>query len=480
MYAEITSGGTPANSNERLLLVGYRGTNGTASLNSPVLVPNKPYIEDTLFGPQSMLGSMVRIARRGAPFQEIWALPLGYPGGGTRSTATLDFTGLTLPVSTNTEAAVYLAGTRYAVTVTPTDTATTIANKMAGRIEEDTYGQANAVAAAGVVTLTSIAIGIESNDLNVSNSSDGPESVPTTEIAVTNFSGGTGVVDLTTALASLGDEEFAWVASGVNGDANIASFTSFFDETSGRWSPYSQKYGHVLMSRYSNLANLSTLGDGLNDPHLSVLGVHESFQSPSWDLSAAIMAQVALGLSDAPALSRPLQFTKLPGITGELIRNRFNLTERNTLLYDGISTIRYSNAGDVLIERLITTYKTDETGTSDATFLDIQTLAQSQYAIKYLRNKVVGRHGQDALADDNAIPINGVSRPRDIKTTLIAGYAELAALGVVENQELFEQNLVVERNAIDASRIDVSLPVDVVNQLRILAVQTIINLQFSS
>jgi phage tail sheath gpL-like len=60
--------------------------------------------------------------------------------------------------------------------------------------------------------------------------------------------------------------------------------------------------------------------------------------------------------------------------------------------------------------------------------------------------------------------------PKTIKAELIALYDELEAQGLVENAEIFAENLVVERNAIDSNRVDIVFPPDYVNQLRIFAV----------
>lgn len=51
--------------------------------------------------------------------------------------------------------------------------------------------------------------------------------------------------------------------------------------------------------------------------------------------------------------------------------------------------------------------------------------------------------------------------------------------GLVENAELFAKNLIVERNTSDVNRLDVLLPPDLVNQLRIFALQAQFRLQYS-
>lgn len=125
--------------------------------------------------------------------------------------------------------------------------------------------------------------------------------------------------------------------------------------------------------------------------------------------------------------------------------------------------------GSVRIERLITTYQTNAWGDADATYLDVNTMAQSMYGIRYIRQKLTNHHGRKALADANPGRNPGIVTAADIRVSIIHAYEDLVALGVFENPELFARDVVVERDLIDANRINCSLPLDHVNQLRILA-----------
>ncbi|WP_277613507.1 phage tail sheath C-terminal domain-containing protein, partial [Parasutterella muris] len=66
-----------------------------------------------------------------------------------------------------------------------------------------------------------------------------------------------------------------------------------------------------------------------------------------------------------------------------------------------------------------------------------------------------------------------------IRGELIAMYTKLEDKAIVENADLFAKYLVVERNADDPNRIDVLLPPDLVNQLRVFAVLAQFRLQFN-
>ena len=58
-------------------------------------------------------------------------------------------------------------------------------------------------------------------------------------------------------------------------------------------------------------------------------------------------------------------------------------------------------------------------------------------------------------------------------------YTKLEDKAIVENADLFAKYLIVERNKDDPNRVDVLLPPDLVNQLRVFAVLAQFRLQFN-
>ena len=69
--------------------------------------------------------------------------------------------------------------------------------------------------------------------------------------------------------------------------------------------------------------------------------------------------------------------------------------------------------------------------------------------------------------------------PSIIRGELIAMYTKLEEKAIVENADLFAKYLIVERNKDDPNRVDVLLPPDLVNQLRVFAVLAQFRLQFN-
>ena len=180
------------------------------------------------------------------------------------------------------------------------------------------------------------------------------------------------------------------------------------------------------------------------------------------------LGRAAVFYKNDPA--RPLQTGVLVGLTVPNVQDRFDFNERQSLLSNGIATLCVG-ASDVMIERAITTYQRNSFGDPDNSYLDSTTLYTLAYIISALKTAITSKYARHKLANDGTRfgPGQAIVTPKVIRSELIAQYAKLEDKGLVENSELFAKYLIVERNVDDVNRIDVLLPPDVVNQLRIFA-----------
>ena len=155
------------------------------------------------------------------------------------------------------------------------------------------------------------------------------------------------------------------------------------------------------------------------------------------------------------------------------------MSERQSLLTSGIAT-QYTESGYMRVERAITTYQTNAFGDSDNSYLDSETLHTLAYVTRQLRTCITSKYPRHKLANDGTRFGAGqaVVTPSIIRAELIALYAKLEKKAIVENADLFAQYLIVERNEDDPNRIDVLLPPDLVNQLRVFAVLNQFRLQY--
>jgi phage tail sheath gpL-like len=185
--------------------------------------------------------------------------------------------------------------------------------------------------------------------------------------------------------------------------------------------------------------------------------------------AAAVAGQAAKFLQDDPV--RPLTGRKLlPGF-GPNSADEFTAAERDLLLHDGISTIRYDSQNRPNIERLITTYQETTGGSPDEAFLDVQTA----FGLSYLRRSYTANFERQfathKLADDGTVvgPGSVTVTPEIAKTDAVAWYGGMIRAGVAEDLAGFIENTTFERHASDPNRLEGFLAVNLQNQLRVSA-----------
>ncbi|MFG1370696.1 phage tail sheath subtilisin-like domain-containing protein [Xanthobacter oligotrophicus] len=472
-YAEINSGGTPYQGQSRYLLLGQKLAAGTAMAGVPVGPIQSAKEAAALFGAGSMVAQMYAIARKNAPFQPIWVLPLADPAG-SKASGTITIT--SAPAATGV-GVLHVLGRRLTVQILSTDTVTDVAEVIATAINAAGL-PVTAAYVLGVVTITARHNGLLGNGLDLWIANDEPNLLTAANTAVVAMAGGTGTPDLAAPLANLGDDEFDWIAGPYADTVSLNAIRDFLSDTVGRWSPTQMLYGHYITTYFGTLGAAVTLGDGRNDQHVTIMASQVS-PTPQWEWAAAQGAVCAAHLTDAPELSRPLQTLLISGVLPPRDRSLWwDIPDRQALYADGMSGYKVTVDGQVALDRVRTTYQVTSAGVADGTFGDIETMAQAMFMVRYFRTEVSNRHSRQALADDNPYNVSEITTPRDIRNTLIHAYQELTELGVAEKEDLFAQYVSVERDPNDANRVNAYLPVDVVNQLRVFAANVTINLQY--
>jgi len=481
-YAEVdgsaAAGGTD---NARSLLIGgMNAAGGSATANIPV--PVKSYAQAVdLFGNGSMLAHMCDKYISNDLLGELWAVPLNDTAG-TANTWDVTVTGT---AGLDGILYLYIGGRKLEISVDETDTATAQAAAIAAAITADGELPVTATSAGAVATLTSKAqcLLVQSLDVrfNFAGSFGGETFPDSVTVAVVNNADGATDPSIGTAITNIGDTAFDyWVMPYVGTSVSAAQMdaieTEFGDDANGRWGPTRQLYGHCFSAFSGTQGALTTYGNSRNDPHMSVIGYDES-PTPSWEWAAAFAAVSARSLKIDPA--RPLQTLALKGVSAPPETDRFTITERNTLYFDGIACW-YVSGGKVRIERAITSYQTDANDNPDAAFLDIQTLATLQYILRDSRSRITGKYGRHKLANDGTRYGAGqpIVTPSVIRGEMIAAYDAYENIGLVENAADFVDNLIVERNAGDVNRIDVLYPPDLINQFRVFAMLAQFRLQY--
>ncbi|WP_048994827.1 phage tail sheath subtilisin-like domain-containing protein [Burkholderia multivorans] len=423
-------------------------------------------------GRGSMLALMAAAYRNRDSFGEVWYLPLADDANAVAAAGSVEFTS----ASTATGVlSLYIAGQLVSVVVTPTMTtaqlATALVAQIAGLPDLPVTAAVDSTTP-GKVNITAKNKGLAGNDidlrLNYRGAANGERTPTGLGVTVTAMSGGLVNPDLTTALANLGDQEFDFIAMPYTDSASLDAMKAFLSTQTGRWSWSKQIYGHAYGAYRGTLGAITTFGVTRNDEHMSIMGFNDS-PTPSWILAAILAAAAAVSCRADPA--QPMQTVTLDGFLAPPLQSRFELTDRNTLLYDGISTFTVADDGTVAIENLITTYQKNAFGDPDDSYLEVETMNTLMYVLRQLKSVVTSKYPRKKLAADGTrvVPGTNVVTPSMIKADLIAQYRSLEENGYVQGSAVFAQGLIVQQNSTNPNRVDVLYPAILIDQLRIFA-----------
>lgn len=479
-YAEVDN--SMANSNAgaglRRLIVGQVNDGVTSPEVGQLVLVSRLSEAKAIGGPGSMLAAMYDKFRALDIAGEVWCLPLEIEEG-VAATGTVTVTGNpSAPGLVN----LYVAGKRVRTTVTLGMSAEAVATAVVASVNAASDLPVTATAQAAVVTLTAKFKGELSNDIRIELNRlgriSGEETPAGLTLVVSVMTGGVGSPDMAVALAALGDEPFEFICQPWSDPTTLNAWKDTMDDSAGRWSWAKQLYGHVYTAKRGTLGELVAAGRLRNDPHMTLHGFERGVPQPVWEVAAQYAARTAVFISADPA--RPTQTGTLPGIDPAASSGRFMLTERQSLLSNGIATAYYEG-GSYRIQRAVTTYQRNAFGQADDSYLDSEPLHQSAYVIRNLQSRITSKYGRSKLANDGTSfgPGQAIVTPIVIRGELVAAYGELERAGQVENMDAFKEHLVVERDASNPNRLNVLFPPDLVNQLRVFALLYQFRLQYA-
>jgi phage tail sheath gpL-like len=479
-YAEVdNSQANTATENQRALIIGQV----TAAAIAAGTVPNVPVMSQGVSdaalvgGVGSMLHLMTQAYRLNDTFGEVWYLPLADDAAATAASGTITVSAAPSAAGT---LYLYLAGVRVAQPVLSSQTTAQIAAALAATINGTSGLPVTASAAANVVTLTAINKGPAGNDIDLRLNylgTRGAEVLPTSMgVTIAAMSGGAVAPAMATALGNLSSMTFDFIVSPYTDTTSLDALKSLLNDVSGRWAWSTQLYGHFFAAARGTLGALTTLGTARNDQHGSIMGFYDS-PTPSWIWAAALAGAAAVSLRVDPAT--PLQTLALQGVLAPPLQSRFGLTDRNTLLYDGISTFSVGDDGTVYIENLITTYQKNAFGAADNSYLEVETMFTLAFVLRALKTVVTSKYARVKLAANGTRFAAGsnVVTPNVIRADLIAQYRALETQGLVQNTDAFKAALIVEQNASNPNRVDVLYPPTLIGQLRVFALLAQFRLQ---
>jgi phage tail sheath gpL-like len=479
-YMEIDNSralkGLIANPHKVLILGQKHKTKGNAVLKTLYAI-SRDGLADGYFGAGTNLARMCNVFKNNNPYTEVFGMALS--GGTATASAVIHFS-VALShaggvVSTNNEQVhMLINGSRFDLPLVSGWSVGLLNSAFKALINANSYIPCVASTnAASALLLECVNSGEIGNVLDVRFNYYEGQSNPTCfldSILLSNFGvGGVGVGNpsIDDAWTVIGDEQFQHIITPWTSATNMGLLET---ELENRFKPMVDKQGHGYAGIRGTYASCTTEGNARNSPFTTLIGAYNSPTDPA-EWGAALGAVASYNLNNDPG--RPLQTLKLNNILPPPTQSRFIQSERNLLLYDGISTFLVDSTGNVLLERIITTYQTNSLGIPDASYLDIETLfvlneIRYQYKARMITRFIATRQ---KLADDTfpAQPGMNVVRPKDVKAETVSLFTLLQQKGLIENLDDFIKNLIVERNSTDVNRVNVLLPPDLINQFRILA-----------
>lgn len=449
----------------KTMLIAQRLASGTVAQLVPKLISSVSQAE-SFFGVGSQLADMVRAFKQNNNTGELWACALN-DGAGAKASGSFAFSG------TATEAGTvyaYIGGYRVKVAVEDGDTASDVATALQTELAltENNFIPALTSKTSGTLSMVARNAGLVGNDMNLRlNYYEGEQLPAGIACTVTQPVSGTGEPDLQDVIDVLGSEQYDVFVHPYTDSANL---TAIEGELEDRWGPLTQNDGVSITYKQDIYANLVTLGMSRNSPHSVVMGGYGSPTAP-WRIAAALAANVAYYGQIDPG--RPFQTLQLQGVLAPAIVDRFDASERNILLQKGIATFLTDAGSLVRIERTVTTYKTNPYGAPDTSYRDLNTVMTLSYLRWDFRNYVQNKYPRHKLAADGTRykPGQAIMTPKLMKSEAVLKFTEWESIGLVEGFAQFKNDLVVERNISDPNRLDVLLPIDLINQLVIVGAQ---------
>lgn len=445
---------------QHVLMLGIRKSTGTVAQYTATDIVGETD-GDTYFGAKSMLAEMCRQFKRVNRNARLTAFALNEAAGGTAGTCTFAITG------TATETATFrvrIGDVRFSVSVASGDTHTATGVTLAAAITAHARLPYTASSTTGTVTATCNHKGECSNAFTTA-----VEAIPAglSCTATDNVVAGATNPTMSTAIASFPVDRYDVIVTGLT---DATSMTALEAEMARRDGPVVDEPGVLIGAIRGTHSAMVSIGDARNSRFSCLVGQGKSPTAP-WTTAAQVAARDCQ-VVDTGQPNRPRNGLTLPDVEAPALADRIAHADRNLELFDGIATLKADNAGNVMIERLITTYQTDANSIADATYLDLATMRN----LNYLRLSVQGvgsKFSAYVLVPDGTATDPGVKAlsPKQFEGELKAWYALQVKAARCSDEAFFADNLVVEINATDAGRLDTQMPVVLASGLVTMAIQ---------
>ena len=295
------------NINLRALLVGIMTSDGHAVHDVPIPIGSQAQADQAFRSRLGIVARMFQAYYSNNFANEVWGLPMAEPTAGTAATGEITITAA--PTSAGT-LWLYIAGSLVNnINIMTTDTVDDIAQAITDQINNaylngDPALPVTAVAAAGVVTLTSLFKGVNANEITVSLNYYGAlgaqQTPPGLGITLPTggvLTGGVGTPDFTVGISNMQKQNFEYVAMPYSDSNSLFAWDQEFGFTDqGRWGWERQQFGHVFCAKRGTYSNLILFGETMNSGVESIMAMEATCPSPMFEVAAAYAAKAQRAL----------------------------------------------------------------------------------------------------------------------------------------------------------------------------------------
>lgn len=457
--------GTPAKPHTALL-IGLRASTGTVAEKVPTQIIGT-LDGDGFFGVGSPLAEMSRAFKAANPRTKLIAIGLNEVGAGVVASGKIEFGGTATKAGT---VSAYIGGRLVRAAVAVGDDGADVALALAAAIDADARLPVGADVGGGGAEdeciITAKLKGPHGNDIALELNREQDEALPAGITAtITPMASGATAATVADAIGVFGDVQFDTIATMFNDSTNLGLLET---ELARRWGPMVSLEGHAFAGITGNASAAIAATTSRNSPHVTIMPTLSS-PTPPW-LMAAVVAAADAGESDP---GRPRHTLPLVGIVAPKTGLAPIRETRDLLLHSGLSTYKVDAGGNVIIERLITSYRKNALNVDDPTYLDITTMRTLAYLRWSWNLRIAVKYPRHKLANDgtNFAPGSKVVTPSVMRGEALSWFREMEFATHVEGFEQFKRDLVVMRSPSDPNRLDLVLNPDLVNQLGVVATQ---------
>ena len=231
-----------------------------------------------------------------------------------------------------------------------------------------------------------------------------------------------------------------------------------------RWNANDSLFGASLSVAKGTLAELGGSGyASRGNAYEAVLAVDKSNPTPAYEIAAAAGQQIYARQLTDPVLS--YNNLVLNGVGAPKLSQRFPQISRETILGNRLGTVKYDSDGTCRLESVPLTWTPDGGG-----YYYLSNLYTVQYVGRLFSNLleqyISNFKFHDASSGEPTPP--GAVSLQTIRANCIGIYGQLRADGIVEDEETFIRNLVVDRP--EPNRLRVVLPVNIQNAIRSISI----------